>query len=161
MPTLEYIFYNKNVECAIRKPLSEFVGDSPPRAQYCNIVTASVFCHSEASSCKFLLRWIFKTADPFFSKFGMIDDQPRAQKLLREIFERVLFQENSQIWKMCTIFWPLKNFFHFFSNLYRSRTVKKPIISIKIFTEHIFDLYFLLKENCLWVGSICNWAKYL
>ena len=166
MPTFEYVFCNENRECAIWKPLIKFIGDSPPRAWYCNIVTASVFCRSEVSSRTFHLQWIFKTADPFFSKFGTIVDQSRAQKTVKRHFWKIICGDfySKKIFKsgkFVPYFDRLRIYFYFFTNLYRSRIMKKPIISIKIFTEQILFKYFLFKENCLWVGSICKWAKYL
>ena len=91
MPTFEYVFCNENVECTFWKHLSDCIGDSPSRAWYWNIVTDSVFCRSEVSSRKFHLWWIFfKTADPFFSKFGTIVDQPRAQKIVKRHFWKII-----------------------------------------------------------------------
>ena len=52
--------------------------------------TASVFCRSATASHKFDLRWILKTADPFFFKFGTIEDQPGAQKTVKRHFKNII-----------------------------------------------------------------------
>ena len=90
MPTPKYVFHYQNVENATWELPNEFIGESPSRARYCNIVTASVFCRSATSSHKFHLRWILKTADPFFLKIGIIEDKTGAQKTVKRHFWKII-----------------------------------------------------------------------